>query len=224
MDTLTPAQQEALRTWAQKRDSLVREIASLTTERDSVKKEADAEASRLTDLRLQEAEIRGSIAVLKEYEDRVKDSRSVEVVDLVTRKSDLESDIVELEMKVASAKREYATVVLATADLRDSNETAKENQKTVTSLLHEMKSTNLSHLIQARSTVESMRDIHNEVIKRADENLAQTSIVLEKLPKYIFELQRPLPVRRHYPIGHPHAYKGEIAPDSLPTAKGLKDS
>jgi outer membrane lipoprotein-sorting protein len=37
-----------------------------------------------------------------------------------------------------------------------------------------------------------------QVIEKGNENVKQTGIVLEKLPRYIFELQKPIRIRRAY--------------------------
>ena len=59
------------------------------------------------------------------------------------------------------------------------------------------------HIVKAHEAMADVAAIHTSVIEKANENLKQTGIVLEKMPKFIFDMQRPIPVRRTYPVGHP---------------------
>lgn len=203
MNPLTPAQQKQMQTWAEQRDSLLGEIALYTTTRDDRKKEADGEALRLTDLHTQEAEVRGRISVLLELEERVKNSTHIEVAELTTRKSRLESENSEQESVLNASKREHGVVIAATAALSAANGVAKDQAQIITTVLSQLKTTSVDHLSEAKELVHNMKAVHDTVIDRANENLNQSKVVLEKMPKFIFDMQKPIPVRRTYPAGHP---------------------
>lgn len=204
MNPLNPAQQRQMQAWAEQRDSLLREIATHTIERDNKRKEANAEALRLTDLHRSISNAEGSLSVLDRLEEVKKNSVSAEVADLVVRKSKLEVEIHAIEDKKIAAKREHDIIVASIADLSDSHGAIKEQVDAIKSILGHIKTTSAEHLQQVAEIVIGIRSVSDAVIDRSNENLGQTKIIIEKLPKYIFELQRPIPIRRTYPTGHPN--------------------
>ena len=76
----TPAQKNAILTWTEQRDNLLKEIGVLKTEKEAIQKENKEEAASAEELRLKSAEIQGRIDVLEVLENRQKSSLSIEIV------------------------------------------------------------------------------------------------------------------------------------------------
>lgn len=220
MSNFTPAQLKQLQTWADQRDSLLREIGVYTVERDDRKKEAEAQGLALADLHRSISEANGRISELSALEDRTKNSVSIEVAELVARKSRLEGECEAKESELEAAKDVLAAVVSSTAELSAVHNIVKDQAAIVGSVLGSITDASITHLSDAKGIIAEIRTISAEVVEKANKNLEQTNIIIEKLPKYIFELQRPIPVRRRYPDGHPNATvigaESTIVPPMIP--------
>ncbi len=214
MNHFSPAQQKQVQTWTDTRDALLGEIGTLSSERDTLQKEANTQALRLTDIHLSVANAEGRLSVLERLEETKKCSVSIDLAELIARKSRLESEVAEQEAKLKGAKSEYETILVATKALLDSHGIVKDQTDAIKSILSEVKVAALDHLSEAKVIIATMQSASDEVIARSDENLSQTKIILEKLPKYVFELQRPIPIRRTYPKDHPNDHLGIVKEDN----------
>lgn len=212
MNGLTPQQRQAIKTWTEERDELRREIGVLTTERDERKKEVEEQGAALTDLHTQIAEARGRISEMDALEQRFKNSLATDVAQLMERKSRLESEIETKEAELKAVSDKHVVVVAAIGELSKAHEVIKGQAATVDDIVANVAETSNQHLAEAKVLIESVRSIATEVIEKGNENVRQTGIVLEKLPRYVFELQKPIPIRRAYAM--PRDLK--IEPDKKP--------
>lgn len=212
MNGLTPQQRQAIKTWTEERDELRREIGVLTTERDERKKEVEEQGAALTDLHTQIAEARGRISEMDALEQRFKNSLATDVAQLMERKSRLESEIETKEAELKAVSDKHVVVVAAIGELSKAHEVIKGQAATVDDIVANVAETSNQYLAEAKVLIESVRSIATEVIEKGNENVRQTGIVLEKLPRYVFELQKPIPIRRAYAM--PRDLK--IEPDKKP--------
>lgn len=206
----TPPQRKMLQTWSEERDSILREISIHTTELQE-KKKLNADAGlQLSDLVKRIAEARGRIAEIDALEERVRASLPKDIVQLEARKSLLEIECIAKEAELNSKKQEHGIVISATAALTAANGVIEHQIEIVKSAFSDLIVAGAAGASDAKVAMDEIRKIAAEVIEKGNANVAQTNIILEKLPKYIFELQRPIPVRRHYARGT------EILPEQKP--------
>lgn len=198
MTNFTPVQQKAIQSWTETRDKLLREIGLYTTERDDRKREANDEALRLSDLHTSIAEARGRIAELNALEERTKTSVSIEVKELEVRKSRLEGECLEKEKELEAAAEEHRLTVSNTYDLMSAHDVMKDQAQIVKSVVSDIIETSKGHLSDSKVLMTDVRTIVTEVIEKGNENVKQTNIVLGELPRFIFEMQKPIPIRRAY--------------------------
>lgn len=210
-DYFTPGQQKQLQVWAEQRDALLKDIGTFSVERDTKKQEADVEAQRLTDIHRSISEAEGRISVLERLEDVKKNSISSDLSELIARKSRLEGEIGEQETKLVSLKEKYQITLSATSALCDAGGVIEDQSQAITTILSQIKTTSIEHLGEAKEVLANIKTVADTVLDRANENLAQSKIVIEKMPKFIFDMQRPIPVRRTYPVGHPNAHRNETS-------------
>ncbi len=198
MANFTPQQQAAIRGWTEQRDALIRDIGTLSVELEEKTKLTTAAAASLTDIQLQIAEVRGRIAELNALEARTQDSVSNEVAVLMERKSRLEGECLLIEEKIKGASDKYAVVTAATTALESAHDTMKDQSTIVNRVVGEIIQTSTLHTSDMKTIMTEIKSVSDQVIEKGNANIAQTGIILEKLPKYIFELQRPIPIRRAY--------------------------
>jgi len=75
-----------------------------------------------------------------------------------------------------------------------------DQAKIVNQVVGEIIETSTLHTNEMKTIMGDIKFIATEVIEKGNENVKQTNIVLEKLPRYIFELQKPIPIRRTYQV------------------------
>lgn len=211
MNQHTPAQVKAIETWTAQRDQLHRDIAVASTELEEKQKLGTQAGIDLAALHHSISEARGRIAELDALEERMRTSTSNEIAELEVRKARLEGECAVLEAKNASAGERYVIVTGTTEALEAANEVIKDKGAIIESVLGQIIDTSAAHALTAKESIAEMKAVSDTVIDRANENLDQTKIVIEKMPKMIFDMQRPIPVRRTYPAGHPHAHLGVVA-------------
>jgi chromosome segregation ATPase len=206
---LTPAQLNAIRTWTEERDTLLRDIGTYSTELSALKESTREEASSLTDLENRIAEVRGRLAELDALEELRRTSVANDVAELEARKSRLEgecamkeSEIVALDARKAEKVSNIETLVLVHDKMSD-------QAKIVDEVVGQVIATSELAVSGMKTTMAEIEAVVLNVISKSNENIAQTNIVIEGLPKFIFNMQKPIPVRRTYPTDHPNAPKEE---------------
>lgn len=204
MDTFTPAQRNAIQAWTAQRDALLREIGLASEELNTTRAADTAAGLALADKHKQVAEAEGRISVLVQLEERTRTSVPMDIAELEARKTRLTDDCVALDAKLASGGERYVLITGVTAELEHAHDIMRDQAAIVNKVTGELVELSTTHLSDAKEIMSDIRAISNTVIDRANENLVQTKIVIEKMPKVIFDMQRPIPVRRTYPVDHPN--------------------
>lgn len=202
MTALSPQQQQMLQTWAEQRDSLSREIGTYTTQCDTVRGESIQEGENLQALHMKIAEVQGRIIEISALEERMRNSTATDVAELIARKSRLEAECAakEEESKTWDARKTEQVSAIETLVLAHNKMT--DQAAIVDQVVGQVIQKSTDHLSNMRNTIEQISTAATAVINKANENVATTNIVLEKMPKFIFDMQKPIPVRRTYPVGH----------------------
>lgn len=194
----TPAQIKAIQSWVDQRDALIREVGIVTVELEG-KNKANIEAGlAFADLEKQIAEARGRLAELDALEERKRTSTATDVAELEVRKSRLEGECALLDAKLASGGEKYVLVTGATSELEVAHALMKDQAAIVNRVAGELVELSTTSLVEVKEKMTEIRTVVAEVIEKGNANVAQTNIVLEKLPRYIFELQKPIPLRRTF--------------------------
>lgn len=198
MNQLTPAQVRVIETWTEKRDILLREIGVYTVQSESLKKECIDAGLALADLHNSISEARGRLAELDALELRHKNSISVEIAELEVRKTRLETECTSMEKATKASEEEQARIVTSITVLCEAHDKMSDQAKIVNEVVGQVIQTSQTHTSEMQVMIAEIKSVSDQVIERGNENVKQTKIVLEKLPKYIFEMTRPLPMRRAY--------------------------
>ncbi len=207
MNNLTPAQLKVIQTWTDQRDSLLREIGIYSTQFDELKKSTQDKGLALADLHQSIAEAKGRLAEIDALETRMRGSLATDIAELEVRKSRLQGECALLSEKLKGGLEVYETTVGNTATLQSAHDVMKDQAAIVDRVVGEIIQTSTLHTSEMKTIMTDIKAISDQVIDKGNDNIKQTGIVLEKLPKYIFELQRPIPVRRLY-----HPARGTVIP------------
>lgn len=200
MNQLTPAQVKVIETWTEKRDGLLREVGVLQTQLDNGRKESTQSGLNLAQLHKDIEFAKGRLTELDALEERHKNSLSIEVAELIARKSRLEAECLDLDKQKENSYTEQSQVVNSITGLREAHDKMVDQAKIVDTVVVQIIETSKKHLSETTVLMAEIKTVAAEVIEKGNQNVKQTSIVLEKLPRYIFELQKPIPIRRAYAV------------------------
>lgn len=192
-----------LDTWAAQRDSIRNEIGKLSVELEDKQKTNISEGLNLADLHKSIADARGRLAELDALEERHRTSVATDVATLEARKSRLESECTAKEAELAVHDTRIAEKVAAIDTLSKVHDKMADQANIVDQVVGQVIQTSNEHIVKTKQAMSEIEAIHTSVLAKSNENLAQANIIIEKMPKFIFDMQKPIPVRRTYPVGHP---------------------
>lgn len=201
---LTPAQRNVIRTWTEERDALRTEIGTLTTERDNLQRQHADGVNALGDINNRIAKARGRILELEALEERHRTSVATDVAELEARKSRLEAECIakEAESKTWDARKVEKIGMIET--LVVAHDKMSDQATIVDQVVGQVIETSKKAVSDMKIDMAEVHTVVLEVIAKSNENIKQTNIVIDGLPKFIFDMQKPIPVRRKYPEGHPY--------------------
>jgi len=209
MDNLPPFQEEAIKTWTQERDVLLQEISGLSSQKEALEIELVTAGLNLDDLRKTIELSNGRMKERVAFEERLRGSLNVDIAELQVQKTRLEGECFAKELESDQLTVKNGERILSIASLSSAYEIIHSQAKMVNNVVNQVIETSLTHLSNAKVVVDEIGAVSSQVIEKANENVKQTNIVLEKLPRYIFELQKPIPIRRVYAAERNHVIEPE---------------
>jgi len=198
MNDLTHAQAESMQSWAQERDTLLGEISILASQKEALGIELETAGLNLDELSKTIESSKGRIKELEALEERTRGSLSVDIAELMVRKSRLEGECLVKDTESDWLSITNGEKVLAIDNFSLALNTMQYQANIINDVVGQITETNKTHLSDVKVMVDHIETVSAQVIEKGNENVKQTNIVLEKLPRYIFELQKPIPIRRAY--------------------------
>lgn len=203
MQPLTPAQQKSLQGWTEQRDSLLAEIRNYSIQLEDLQKSTVTEGAALAALHVSIGEARGRLAELEAVETRWRGSVSTDISELEVRKTRLQGECSLLDEKLKGGNEKFEIITSAIGTLEAAHETMRDQSAIVNRVVGEIIQTSQAHTSDMKVTMAEVRTLALEVIDKSNANISQADLVLSKLALHIAERQKPIPVRRMYPSGHP---------------------
>lgn len=193
---MTPDQKNQIKSWSEQRDSLLREIGVLTTERDGLSASNIAGAVAFTDVEKRIEEARGRLSVLCELEELKRNSVSSEIVSLIEQKSKLEVEIRNKETELITVSNSIIAAKDNFAFLDQAQERLMVSANGLMEVIVVASRAGVDHISEMKREAAGLQGSVGVLIETGNKSIEGMKFVLEKLPRYIFELQKPIPVRR----------------------------
>lgn len=189
-------QKKKIEVWSKERDDLLNDIRILIIDKESqlsLNKEA---ALEYTDLMKSISKAKGNLEELVGFEDRMRSSVSNDIVSLIAQKSRLEGEISGIKEEILSFDGYVKEKMNNLQALTLVHETILKDIHGIKEVVGSVSEKGSKHLSDIKGLTSNLVESIENLIKKSDENVKQTGIVLEKLPKYIFEMSKPMPLRR----------------------------
>jgi len=192
MEEITPAQKKQLEAWATRRDEILGEISRLDTEKEEkIKRNAELNASN-TDV---ETRINQGLGRLQEI-DRQEAERakyvSREVAALESQKTELQSEVNGLKQVIVGliSKRDDLTLNVETLTLVHGK--VFDRTAALETLVDHVSRVTGESVTIIEKCLALVKDSADEIVAVNKKNVAESMIIIEKLPRAMMEYRRPI--------------------------------
>ena len=198
MNELTPEQAAQLASWVVQRDAILMDIANLRTEQHKLTLSNQGLAESNTEIQDKINVGLGRLEELDKKEKLYEEIISTNLSDSLVQKSQLQSEITGLKNEIGllfSQKETLVDLILNLTSIHNKlSESAAETERMIGAVT-EVNSDNAKELqnllIEVKNQVKQIIDIN-------ESNVAKTNVVINDLPKIIFDLQRELFERKQF--------------------------
>lgn len=196
MNEFTPEQKKQLKTWAFQRDALLRDIETLTEKKNGLVTTNNNLAGSNTDIQTQINRAEGRLEEINKKEEERKNLLSTEVADLITEKGKLQSELPALAKEIGSLTIRKNLMIENIDTLVTIHEKVFEKFGTIESIVGHVKDVSHENLVAIDGLFTKLTDGLTKLAEKTDKSNAGADVILEKLPRWIFELQRPISLKR----------------------------
>ena len=194
--TITPEQTKQLASWVGQRDLILVDIGNKKTEQEKLTKTNLELAESNTEI---QNSVQQSIGRLEELEKKEKEYTTkvgVALSDFLVEKNTLEVRIEYLKKEIDLLECERITLVGMFGDLKNIHSDILGNANEMNKTVGENVKLNSQNTIEIKNL---LNDIKGELQKIHDvnaENVAKTNVVINDLPRIIFDLQKDIAERK----------------------------
>jgi len=196
MEEFTQEQKKQLNRWAVERDEILESISKLKSEETALKKININLSNSNTDIENRTNQAIGRLNEIEKQEESRKNLISIEVANLEKQKTALENQIPSLEVKVNDLTSQISLVTSILTNITDVHEKVFDKVNSMDKIIEHVTRVSSQNIHDIDEFMGLLKTSIQEIIDKNTKNVQSTDIILEKLPKYIFELQKPIPIRR----------------------------
>lgn len=196
MENFTPEQKKQLKTWAFQRDALLREIAELREARKIDEEKNHNLAISNTDIQTQIHRAEGRLEEINKKEEEFKNLLHTDTAGLMAEKTKLQSEIPALKKEVSSLFETKDLLIDTINTLSQIHEKVFEKVGTMESTIQFVKDSSDKNIVAIEELFKKLTDGLTKLSEKTDKSNEGANEILEKLPIWIFELQRPVSLKR----------------------------
>lgn len=196
MEEITPEQKKQLDRWAIERDAVLGDISKLKSEESVLKKTNINLSNSNTDIENRINQGIGRLTEIEKQEDSRKNLVSVEIASLEKQKTALENQIPSFEVKLNDLISQIYIATSILTNITDASEKVYDKATSMDKIIEHVTRVSSQNIHDIDEFMGLLKKSIQEIIDKNTKNVQSTDIILEKLPKYIFELQKPIPIRR----------------------------
>jgi len=196
MEQISLSQKKQTEAWATRRDEKLREISLLDIEIEAKTKKNSELGESNKEVEGQINNLLGRLAELERKEKERELLVSKEVIELESRKSTLVSEIYSLEKNKTLLENEEKKKVVTLESLSSIFDVLNRKISIASSTASSVFESGQKYSVLYKEYFDNLKGSVDALIVVNKDNTEQTKIILDKLPRFIFELQKPIPIRR----------------------------
>ena len=187
---MTHEQKEKLKTWAEKRDELLQEIAVLQLSYEKLKKSNKELANSSSDIEERMFEIRGRIKELLTKEIELVPLTIKKIANLETKKTVLETEVTNLIKMIEVLTSQKASLESDVSLSLDNFEILKDGAIVLDKVVDHVTVVSKNNAEKIDLLVANLGTSLEELVDVNKKNVFETNIVIDKVPKMIMECQK----------------------------------
>jgi len=187
---MTHEQKEKLKTWAEKRDELLQEIAVLQLSYEKLKKSNKELANSSSDIEERMFEIRGRIKELLTKEIELVPLTIKKIANLETKKTVLETEVINLIKMIEVLTSQKASLESDVSLSLDNFEILKDGAIVLDKVVDHVTVVSKNNAEKIDLLVANLGTSLEELVDVNKKNVFETNIVIDKVPKMIMECQK----------------------------------
>lgn len=187
-----------MESWASKRDILLEEISVLTSKKEEMEKENIYLGVSSKDIQSQIDQSIGRLSEIKKQEKEFENKISKEVSDLKIEKATLDFELPILRKENEKLKLEEKEIISNLSTLTDVQEKVFNRTSLLNEIIEKVTEVSKKNISDIDTFVENLKKSIQDLIKANENNIEKTNIVIDRLPKVLFELRRPQVIRKSF--------------------------
>ena len=188
---ITPEQMKKLGSWAEERDAILNDISVLNDEKSILERKNKEAATSLTDKETRKNEVVGEIKQLEKQQKNQINLFPKELSNLKTEKTELQGEISKEKILLASVKSEKKLVIESTNVLLKVNKGLSNKNVEVEKIVDKFNKLTTKNLSDIGKMFSILKKGLESLLIKEKEASDSANTILNKLPRWIFELQRP---------------------------------
>ncbi len=192
----TPEQQNSMKAWAVRRDEILRDIAQLKVEQGQIIASNIDGNEAFSEVQGRITHTIGRLDELDRLEETKKTTVSKDIADLQSIKTNLETDISGKKALIGELDTRFNLLTTTIATLVDVHDKVFDKTSIMEEMVGHVTRLSQENIVDLNTYFGKLKASIQEIVDKNSLNVEQTNIVLSKIHKYIFELQKPIPIKR----------------------------
>lgn len=193
---ILPEQTAQLANWAVQRDGILMEISSLQTKKEGLEKTNKELANSHTDIEARINQVIGRITELNKVEQELPTKISKEVAQLESRKTCLETEIMNLQKIIDTLNPRKEGLETSISFLLETFNSINDRVGLLDKVVGHVTSISDKNAITIEALVKTVKDGLKDVIDTHKVAVDQSNSIINELPKVFLEVQRKSLVRQ----------------------------
>jgi hypothetical protein len=195
---ITPEQKQQLNSWALQRDNLLGDLAVKQIENDRL---ATANKELAVSLTRVQNEINQSMGRLEEMtfkEDEFNTLLGVQNAELNSQKTYLETRVMDLRTEISILESQKESLIKTLQVLSEVNEKVFGRTKEFDENIEKARKISAENLTETNNLLIALKGEFKKIIDVNAENVEKTNVVINQLPRIIFDLQKDILERKQF--------------------------
>lgn len=193
---ITPEQKQQLDSWSKQRDAILGEISVLRIESEKLIKNNENLAAANTDIQEKINQSLGRLDEMTKKEEEFGTLTDVKIVELSSQKAVLESKIEDLNRTVILLERQKDSLENTIRSLTDVSEKVFSQTSSLEKNVEDARKISSENLTETNNLLIALKGEFQKLIDINAENVKRTNVVINDLPRIIFDLQKNILERR----------------------------
>jgi predicted nucleic acid-binding Zn-ribbon protein len=187
---ITPEQKNQLKTWAGQRDAILLEISNLQTAKEKLVTSNKEIAEAYSDIEKNMNQVIGRIEELNKKEAELPLLISKEIASLESRKTCLETEIMNLAKLVEVLSTQKASLEKDVSSALATFTAVKDEAITLDGVVDHVVRVSKNNITIVDDLVKKLATSLEEIIEVNKKNVSETNVVIDKLPRMLVEIQK----------------------------------